>query len=155
VVVAKFGVDPALGLTTSAVQERLDRYGANALQKIRPRSAWRILVDQFASIVVALLGAAAAVAWITNDVLEAVAILVVLVINGLVGFLTEWQADRSLDAPANKRRQLREFGAAGLKQPLMPGNWFPATLSFSMLEIWFLPTRDCLRRRVCKLRNPR
>src|SRR6185503_4579146 len=61
-------------------------------------SAWRIFLDQFASIVVALLGVAAAVAWITSDVLEAIAILVVLLINALVGFLTEWQANRALNA---------------------------------------------------------
>jgi len=64
--VAQLGVDPSLGLTTSAANERLARYGPNALQEIRPRSAWRILLDQFASIVVALLGVAAAVAWITS-----------------------------------------------------------------------------------------
>jgi Ca2+-transporting ATPase len=97
-VVAQLGVDPAFGLTTSEVKERLARYGSNALQEIRPRSAWRIFLDQFASIVVALLGVAAAVAWITSDVLEAMAILVVLLINALVGFLTEWQANRALDA---------------------------------------------------------
>ena len=97
-VVAQLGVDPELGLTTSGANERLTRYGLNALQEIRPRSAWRIFLDQFASIVVALLGVAAAVAWITSDVLEAMAILVVLLINALVGFLTEWQANRALDA---------------------------------------------------------
>ena len=98
VVVAQLGVDPALGLTTSGANERLARYGPNALQEIRPRSVWRIFLDQFASIVVALLGVAAAVAWITSDVLEAIAILAVLLINALVGFLTEWQANRALDA---------------------------------------------------------
>jgi Ca2+-transporting ATPase len=97
-VVAQLGVDPAFGLTASEVKERLARYGTNALQEIRPRSAWQIFLDQFASIVVALLGVAAAVAWITGDVLEAMAILVVLLINALVGFLTEWQANRALDA---------------------------------------------------------
>ena len=98
VVVAQLGVDPALGLTTSGANERLTRYGLNALQEIRPRSAWRIFLDQFASIVVALLGVAAVVAWVTSDVLEAMAIVVVLLINAFVGFLTEWQADRALDA---------------------------------------------------------
>src|SRR6266542_965399 len=97
-VATQLGVDPAFGLTTSDVKERIAGYGPNALQEIRPRAAWRILLDQFASIVVALLGVAATVAWITSDVLEAIAILVVLVINALVGFLTEWQANRALDA---------------------------------------------------------
>ncbi len=98
VLLTQFGVDAELGLTASQVEERLARYGSNAIQEIRPRSAWRILLDQFASIVVALLGVAAAVAWITSDLLEALAILVVLFLNAFVGFLTEWQANRALDA---------------------------------------------------------
>jgi Ca2+-transporting ATPase len=79
-------------------------YGANSIQSVRPRPAWRILIDQFASIVIALLAVAATVSWITGDVMEAIAILVVLVINAFVGFVTEWQAGQALDA---LRRQAR------------------------------------------------
>ena len=91
-------VNPVLGLSSSQVEERRKDFGPNILQSIRPRPAWRILADQFASLIVALLGAAAAVAWMTGDVVEAVAILIVLVLNALVGFGTEWQAGRALDA---------------------------------------------------------
>src|ERR1044072_1255120 len=91
-------VNPIVGLSNSEVSQRRSRYGPNSIQSIRARSAWHLLVDQFASIVVALLGVAALVAWATADVIEALAILVVLVINALVGFLTEWQAGRALDA---------------------------------------------------------
>ncbi len=93
-----FDVDPHLGLTTSQVNELQLRYGRNALQKIKSRPAWRVLVDQFASVVIALLGIAAAVAWATGDGAEAVAILIVLVLNAAIGFATEWQAGRALDA---------------------------------------------------------
>ncbi|MFY9574910.1 MAG: HAD-IC family P-type ATPase, partial [Blastocatellia bacterium] len=97
-------VDPSLGLSSAEVNGRRKRFGPNALQTIRPRAAWRILLDQFASLIVALLAAATLIAWATGDVVEAVAILVVLIINALVGFLTEWQAGRALDA---LRRQAR------------------------------------------------
>lgn len=126
-VAAQLGVDPAFGLATSEAEERLTRDGANALQEIRPRAAWRILLDQFASIVVALLGVAAAVAWITSDVLEALAILVVLVINALVGFLTEWQANRALAALRRQARTTTRVRRAGLEttvdaEELVPGD---------------------------------
>jgi Ca2+-transporting ATPase len=97
-------VDPSQGLNTSEANERRKRFGANALQTIRPRPVWRILLQQFASLIVALLGAAALIAWATGDSVEAVAILVVLLINTLVGFTTEWKAERALDA---LRRQAR------------------------------------------------
>jgi P-type Ca2+ transporter type 2C len=91
-------VNPPQGLNSGTVEERRKNYGSNILQSIRPRPAWRILADQFASLIVALLSVAAAVAWLTGDVVEAVAILIVLVLNALVGFSTEWQAGRALDA---------------------------------------------------------
>ena len=82
--VARFlGVDPTSGLSNIKVSERRRQYGSNSIQSIRPRPAWRLLVDQFSSIVIALLAAAALVAWATGDVIEAIAILVVLVINAL------------------------------------------------------------------------
>jgi Ca2+-transporting ATPase len=103
-VARRFNVDPTFGLSNAEVSSRTLRYGPNTIRSVRPRSPWRILIDQFASIVVALLAVAAAVAWITSDLLEALAILVVLFINALVGFVTEWEASRALEA---LRRQTR------------------------------------------------
>jgi Ca2+-transporting ATPase len=102
--VAALEANPALGLTAAEVDRRRLRLGRNAIQEIRPRPAWRILVDQFANIVIALLAVAAGVAWVTGDILEAMAILVVLLINAFVGFATEWQAGQALNA---LRRQAR------------------------------------------------
>ena len=96
-VVHFFGIDPALGLSSLEVAQQQAQYGSNSIQSIRPRPAWRLLVDQFASVVIALLAVAALVAWATSDVIEATAILVVLLINALVGFITEWQAGRALE----------------------------------------------------------
>lgn len=64
-----FAVNPAQGLTESEVDRRRTHYGANAFKEFRPRPAWRVLIDQFASIVIALLGVAALVAWATGDTL--------------------------------------------------------------------------------------
>lgn len=93
-----FGVDPKVGLNSTDVVKRRARYGVNTLQSIRPRAPWRILLEQFASLVIALLASAAIVALATGDLVDAVAILAVLVLNALVGFPTEWQAGRALDA---------------------------------------------------------
>jgi Ca2+-transporting ATPase len=91
-------VDPASGLSSAEAAQRRTRYGANALQTAHSRPAWRLLLDQLKSLVVALLAAAAIVAGLTGDVIEAVAILVVLALNALIGFVTEWQAGRALNA---------------------------------------------------------
>ncbi|MDQ5844371.1 MAG: HAD-IC family P-type ATPase [Acidobacteriota bacterium] len=127
VVVAHLGANPSSGLTTADVKQRHLSYGPNALQEIRPRPAWRLLIDQFTSIVIALLAVAAAVAWITGDMLEAIAILVVLIINALVGFATEWQASRALDALRRQARTITRVRREGVEttidaEDLVPGD---------------------------------
>jgi Ca2+-transporting ATPase len=97
-VARRLGVDPVRGLEPEDVTARLELYGPNALQTIKPRPAWRVLLGQFTSIVVVLLGVAALISLVTGDSVEAAAIAAVLLINSLVGFLTEWQAERALDA---------------------------------------------------------
>src|ERR1041385_5515797 len=77
-------VDPDIGLTPAEVNERQLRYGPNALQRIQSRPAWRVLIDQFASIVIALLAIAAVISWATGDGAEAIAILIVLILNAAV-----------------------------------------------------------------------
>ena len=126
-VVHRFGVNPALGLTPVEVIERRTRWGSNSIQSIRPRSAWLLLVDQFSSIVIALLAAAALVAWATSDVIEAIAILVVLVINAAVGFVTEWQAGRALDALRRQTRTTTRVRREGIEltvdaEDVVPGD---------------------------------
>jgi len=120
-------VDPKVGLTPAEVNERQLRYGPNALQRIQARPAWRVLVDQFASIVIALLAIAAVISWATGDSAEAIAILIVLVLNAAVGFATEWQAGRALDALRRQSRTLTRVRRNGFEstvdaEELVPGD---------------------------------
>lgn len=126
-VTTSLGVDPKLGLTVTQVKNRELRYGRNALIEVRPRSALNLLVDQFKSIVIALLAMAALVSFLTNDLAEAIAILIVLVINASVGFVTEWQAGRALDALRRQTRTLSRVRREGFEttidaEELVPGD---------------------------------
>src|SRR5690606_32435756 len=73
-------------------------WGPNSLQLAGTVSAWRILLEQFRSIVVLLLIAAMLVAGLVGDPIEALAILGVLVINAAIGFATELRARNAMDA---------------------------------------------------------
>ena len=86
------------GLSAAEAAARLARYGRNELIAAKPRSALRIVADQFASVVIVLLLAAALIAFLTGDSLEAVAILVVLSINVILGALTELRARRAMES---------------------------------------------------------
>ncbi len=85
------------GLTPREAVERLARCGPNSLAPPKPVPAWRILADQFASVVVGLLVVAALIATVVGDRLEAGAIGVVLLINTVVGFTVELRARRAME----------------------------------------------------------
>ncbi len=100
-VVRRLGTDPDHGLSEAEVAERRRVYGRNELPATTPRPWWSILAEQFRSLVIALLAAAALVAWWAGEPLDALAIAAVLAINAAVGFVTELrarQAIRSLSA---------------------------------------------------------
>lgn len=120
-------VDPQFGLAQSDVDARQLRYGFNALQRIKPRPAWRLLIDQFRSIVIALLAVAAGIAWATGDGPEAIAILIVLFLNAAIGFTSEWQAGRALEAlrrqsHTNSRVRRDGFETTVDAEQLVPGD---------------------------------
>ena len=92
------GVSPDRGLNPEEVEDRQKRYGLNQFRESKKRSRWTILVDQFKSFLVLLLGAAAMVALFVGQVLEGASILAVLLINGLIGFITEIRAVSSMEA---------------------------------------------------------
>jgi Ca2+-transporting ATPase len=109
-------VDPQRGLSVQQAEGRLTAYGPNALERPLTRSAWRSFAAQFSSIVVWLLAAAALVSAMTGSPVEAIAILIVLILNAGIGFAIEWQSSRALEAlrrasraTARVRRDGREY----------------------------------------------
>jgi Ca2+-transporting ATPase len=90
--------DPASGLTDAEAARRRQKFGPNALAESKGRSAVSILVDQFKSLIVALLVAATVLAFVMGETLEGIAVLVVIALNAAVGFFTEWKAEQALTA---------------------------------------------------------
>jgi Ca2+-transporting ATPase len=90
--------DPERGLDQPEAEARLKVHGPNALRHRHGRSAWLIFLVQFHSLMVGLLVVAALLAFVTGENLEGAAILVVIVLNALFGFLTEWKAESALAA---------------------------------------------------------
>jgi Ca2+-transporting ATPase len=83
-------------LTEAEAIRRRGRFGPNRLGEVRGRSSLVILLAQFQNLIVLLLLAAALVAFALGENVEATAILVVIVLNAVVGFLTEWKAEQAL-----------------------------------------------------------
>lgn len=97
-VLARLESDAAQGLSARVVERRREQYGSNLLQEAKTRSGWLILFDQFKSIVILLLVAAAVAAFATARWPEGIALVAVTLINTLIGFVSEWKAVRSMEA---------------------------------------------------------
>ena len=86
------------GLTADEVKRRHRVFGPNTIVSQRKANLLVLLFHQFQSPVVYLLSVAAALALYFGELEEGSAIAVVLVINTLIGFLTELKAARSIEA---------------------------------------------------------
>jgi Ca2+-transporting ATPase len=79
---------------------RLESYGPNALEVSGAVRWYVILGRQFADflILILILLVATAFALAIGDVADAVTILAIVVLNGLLGFVQEWKAERGIEA---------------------------------------------------------
>lgn len=126
-VVRELGVPPDRGLDSGEVKKRRRIHGPNRLREAKRKSAWQVLADQFKSLIILLLALAATLSFAFGEWMEGVAIVVVIAVNGAIGFLTELRAVRSTEAlrrlgevSAKVRRegQIQEVPA----QALVPGD---------------------------------
>jgi P-type Ca2+ transporter type 2C len=90
--------DPQRGLGLVDARARLEQYGLNTLPEGAPRSPWEILVGQINSLPTYLLAAAAGVALLTGGVIDALVILGVVAANAAIGFVTEKEADKTIQS---------------------------------------------------------
>lgn len=83
------------GLTTVEAQQRLEEVGPNALPHQSTPSRWKILLRQFRSPLIYILGLAAGVSAVIGDGKDAGFIIAVLAINAAIGSYQEWRAEQS------------------------------------------------------------
>ncbi|MGO4915916.1 cation-translocating P-type ATPase [Pseudogemmobacter sp. W21_MBD1_M6] len=97
-VASRLKADLTKGLDEAGARARLETCGPNQLRTNKKKSTLLILVHQFNSVIVWLLTGAAAMSFVLGDIAEGLAIVVVLLINGAIGFFTELRAARSMEA---------------------------------------------------------
>ncbi|MCD6416341.1 MAG: HAD-IC family P-type ATPase [Planctomycetes bacterium] len=96
--VRKLKTDPEAGLSGKQARRRLNQHGPNHLRQARRVPWWQVLGRQLKSLVAFLLVAAAIVAFSMGEALEGCSIIVVLLLNVIIGFFTEYRAGRAMEA---------------------------------------------------------
>lgn len=99
------------GLASADAVQRLARTGANQLKPLSRSGAWALLLAQFTSPIILILLAATLLSFFLHDPINAVIILVIVLISGLLGF---WQ-ERSASNAVAKLLALVQIKAAVLR----------------------------------------
>ncbi len=84
------------GLSSDEARRRLERIGPNRLADVPPPSPLVILGHQFASPLIGALGAAALIAAVLGEWIDATVIAAALALNAVFGFVQEWRAERAI-----------------------------------------------------------
>ncbi|MGN1137634.1 MAG: cation-translocating P-type ATPase [Oscillospiraceae bacterium] len=91
----------ALGLSSSAAEERLLRYGENRLASKKKTAPLKIFLGQFRDVMVIILLIATAVSIFLGEVYDALTIIIIVLLNAILGFIQEYKTEKTLIALKN------------------------------------------------------
>jgi P-type Ca2+ transporter type 2C len=97
-ILAHFGVDRSHGLSDKEAQERLKRVGPNQLSEGKKQSWLLLFLDQFRDFMVWVLLAATLISGLLGEYTDAIAIIAIVILNAILGFVQEVRAEKSLAA---------------------------------------------------------
>lgn len=85
------------GLTDEQVKARRDQFGLNKLIEPPRESLWVLFIKQFQDFMVLILLAATLIAGLLGEYIDALAIMLIVLLNGFLGFFQEQRAEKSLE----------------------------------------------------------
>ncbi len=97
-VVAALASDATRGLAAGEAHRRLTEYGANVLPVEPGRSVWRMIFDQVADPMIALLVVAALISGIVGEPADTIVITVIVLLNAVIGVVQERRAEQAMAA---------------------------------------------------------
>jgi P-type Ca2+ transporter type 2C len=95
-VLGRQGVASTTGLSGDEVQVRRGNVGPNTLAEEPPVPAWKRLAAQFQDLVVWILIVAAIISGLLEEWVDTAAILAIVIVNGIIGYVQEARAERAL-----------------------------------------------------------
>ena len=99
-ITAALHTDEMGGLAPHEAAARLHQWGPNTLRKGQAISPLTLLAGQFRSLVIWVLIGAALVSVALGEVVDGIAILAIVLLNAVIGFLQEYRAEQSIAALA-------------------------------------------------------
>ncbi len=86
------------GLSSSEIENRVKQFGLNELQKETKTPRWKVFLQGFNDPLIYILIGAAIISMFLKEVTDAITIIVIVIINAIIGFITEGKADSAIEA---------------------------------------------------------
>lgn len=86
------------GLSSAKVEELRKQYGFNEIKTEQKSRLLKLFVNQFTSFLVLILVGAGVLSFAFGDTLDGIAIFVIILINGIIGFIQEYKAENAVNA---------------------------------------------------------
>jgi Ca2+-transporting ATPase len=86
------------GLNSEEARNRLERFGPNEIKQAKRKTPFEMLLDQFKDFMILILIAAAIISGVVGEPIDTIAIIVIVIINGVIGFIQEYRAEKAIEA---------------------------------------------------------
>ena len=88
----------SLGLSDAEVKRRREKFGYNELQENENKSKLILFLSQFNDFMVFVLLGATLISVFLKEIVDAIAIIAIVLVNGILGYFQEARAEKSLEA---------------------------------------------------------
>ncbi len=86
------------GLSSEEARKRLREYGPNELVEKKKKRPIEMFLDQFRDFMILVLIGAAVISGLIGEVTDTIAIIVIVVLNAIIGFVQEYRAEKAMAA---------------------------------------------------------
>ncbi|MDH5768440.1 MAG: HAD-IC family P-type ATPase, partial [Nitrospirota bacterium] len=86
------------GLSREEAQKRFTQYGPNELKEKAKKTPFIMFLEQFKDFMILVLIAAAIVSGIIGELKDTIAIVVIVILNAVIGFVQEYRAEKAVAA---------------------------------------------------------
>jgi len=86
------------GIDSKSIAGRITEYGKNEITDKKKKTVFQILLHQFTDLMILILAAAAIISGFLGELTDTLAILAIIILNGTIGFIQEYKADKAMDA---------------------------------------------------------
>ena len=86
------------GLSTKEAEHRLLHIGPNEIKRLKKRTPFEMLLDQFKDFMILILIIAAVISGLIGEIKDTIAILVIVILNAIIGFIQEYRAEKAIEA---------------------------------------------------------